>query len=197
MFAVNGILFNHESPRRGETFVTRKITRAVARIKYGLENRLFLGNLNAERDWGYAGDFVGAMWSMLQQEKPDDYVIATGESHSVREFAELAFAHAGLEIEWKGEGISEKGIIRSLSSSFPSTLKTGKTILEIDARYFRPTEVERLRGDYSKARKKLSWEPHVSFKELVRMMVDADIKALEELRRCQDVIRKLSGNMQS
>jgi GDPmannose 4,6-dehydratase len=196
MFAVNGILFNHESPRRGETFVTRKITRAVARIKYGLENKLFLGNLNAERDWGYAGDFVEAMWSMIQQEEPDDYVIATGESHSVREFAEQAFAHAGLEIGWKGKGVSEKGIIRSLSSNFPSTLKTGKTILEIDPRYFRPTEVESLRGDYSKARKKLGWEPRVSFKELVQMMVDADIKALEELRRCQDVIRKLSDKMQ-
>ena len=195
MFAVNGILFNHESPRRGETFVTRKITRAVARIKYGLEDKLYLGNLNAERDWGYAGDFVQAMWIMLQQREPDDYVIATGESHSVREFVELAFAHAGLEIEWKGKGVSEKGVIRSRSSSFPATLKRGYTIIEVDPRYFRPTEVESLRGDYSKARKKLGWEPKVSFKELVKMMVDADIKALEELKRCQDVIRKLSDNM--
>jgi GDPmannose 4,6-dehydratase len=134
---------------------------------------------------------------MLQQEEPDDYVIATAESHSVKEFAELAFAHAGLEIEWKGEGLSEKGVIRSLSSSFPSTLKAGEAIVEIDPRYFRPTEVERLRGDYSKARKKFGWEPRVRFKELARMMVDADMKALEELRRCQDVIRKLSGNMHS
>jgi len=197
MFAVNGILFNHESPRRGETFVTRKITRAVARIKYGLEDKLYLGNLNAERDWGYAGDFVEAMWVMLQQDEPDDYVIATGESHSVREFTELAFAHAGLEIEWKGKGVSEKGVVRSLSSPFPAALKRGDTIIEIDPRYFRPTEVESLRGDYSKARKKLGWEPRVSFKELVKMMVDADIKALEELKRCQDVIRKLSDNMQS
>lgn len=196
IFAVNGILFNHESPRRGETFVTRKITRAVARIKYGLEDKLYLGNLNAKRDWGYAGDFVEAMWIMLQQQEPDDYVIATGESHSVREFAELAFAHAGLEIGWKGKGVSEKGVIRSLSSAFPGTLKRGDAIIEIDPRYFRPTEVESLRGDYSKARKKLGWEPRVSFKELVKMMVDADIKALEELKRCQDVIRKLSDNMQ-
>ena len=195
MFAVNGILFNHESPRRGETFVTRKITRAIARIKFGLEDKLYLGNLEAERDWGYAGDFVEAMWIMLQQEEPEDYVIATGESHSVREFAELAFSHAGLEIEWKGEGVTQKGVIRSVSSSFPSTLKTGETIIEIDPRYFRPTEVERLLGDYSRARKKLGWEPKVKFTELVKMMVDADIKALEELKRCQDVIRKLSNHM--
>jgi GDPmannose 4,6-dehydratase len=197
MFAVNGILFNHESPRRGETFVTRKITRAIARIKYGLEDKLYLGNLRAERDWGYAGDFVEAMWTMLQQDEPDDYVIATGECHSVREFAESAFAHAGLDIEWKGKGVSEKGLIRSLSPSFMTSLKTGDTVVEIDRRYFRPTEVERLRGDYSKARKKFGWEPRVKFKELVKMMVDADIKALEDLRRCQDVIRKLSENMQS
>jgi GDPmannose 4,6-dehydratase len=198
MFAVNGILFNHESPRRGETFVTRKITRAIARIKYGLEDKLYLGNLEAERDWGYAGDFVEAMWMMLQQEEPEDYVIATGESHSVREFVNLAFAQAGIEIEWKGKGLSEKGIIRSLSASLPSTsfaeskLKVGDTLIEIDPRYFRPTEVEHLLGDYSKAKKKLGWQPRVKFKELVGMMVDADIKALEELRRCQDVIRKLS-----
>jgi len=198
MFAVNGILFNHESPRRGETFVTRKITRAIARIKYGLEDKLYLGNLGAERDWGYAGDFIEAMWMMLQQEEPEDYVIATGESHSVREFVNLAFAHAGIEIEWKGKGLSEKGILRSLSSLIPSTsfaesnLKVGDTLIEIDPRYFRPTEVEHLLGNYSKAKKKLGWQPKVQFKELVKMMVDADIKALEELRRCQDVIRKLS-----
>jgi GDPmannose 4,6-dehydratase len=138
------------------------------------------------------------MWMMLQQEEPEDYVIATGESHSVREFVNLAFAQAGIEIEWKGKGLSEKGIIRSLSASLPSTsfaeskLKVGDTLIEIDPRYFRPTEVEHLLGDYSKAKKKLGWRPRVKFKELVGMMVDADIKALEELRRCQDVIRKLS-----
>jgi GDPmannose 4,6-dehydratase len=202
MFAVNGILFNHESPRRGETFVTRKITRAIARMRYGLEDKLYLGNLEAERDWGYAGDFVEAMWLMLQQEEPADYVIATGESHSVREFVNLAFARAGFEIEWKGRGLSEKGVIRSLSGALASAscgksnLKVGDTLVEIDPRYFRPTEVEHLLGDYSKARKKLGWEPKVKFKELVAMMVDADIKELEELKRCQDVIRKLSNYKQ-
>jgi GDPmannose 4,6-dehydratase len=167
MFACNGILFNHESPRRGETFVTRKITRALARIKFGLQDRLYLGNLEAKRDWGYAGDYVEAMWLMLQQDAPDDYVIATGETHSVREFLEEAFKYAGLD--WK-------------------------KYVEIDKRYFRPLEVEFLQGDASKARKKLNWEPKVKFKELVRMMVNADIKDLEEMRRCQDVIKKLSNN---
>jgi len=169
MFAVNGILFNHESPRRGETFVTRKITRAIARIKYGLENKLYLGNLEAKRDWGYAGDYVEAMWLMLQQQEPDDYVIATGETHSVKEFLEEAFKHAGLE--WK-------------------------KYVEIDKRYFRPLEVEFLQGDASKAKKKLKWGPKVRFKELVKIMVDADIKNLEEMKQCQDVIRKLSNNKQ-
>jgi len=207
LFAVNGILFNHESPRRGETFVTRKITRAIARIKYGIEKKLYLGNLGAKRDWGYAGDYVEAMWLMLQQDKPDDYVIATGETHSVREFVNLAFSHAGIEIEWKGSGINEKGVIRSLSPSFRSTLTSSSTfsklasnlsigdaIIEIDPRYFRPLEVEFLRGDASKAKKKLKWEPKVKFKELLKIMVDSDIKDLEEMRRCQDVIRKLSNN---
>ena len=148
MFAVNGILFNHESPRRGETFVTRKITRAVARIKAGLQDKLYLGNLDAERDWGYAPDYVEAMWMMLQADEPDDYVIATGEKHSVREFLELAFAHAGLDL---GEHV------------------------EIDPRYFRPAEVDSLLGDASKASEKLGWEPKVRFEELVELMVDADI----------------------
>jgi len=167
MFAVNGILFNHESPRRGETFVTRKITRALARIKIGLQDKLYLGNLEAKRDWGYAGDYVEAMWLMLQQDVPDDYVIATGETHSVREFLEEAFKYAGLD--WK-------------------------KYMEIDKRYFRPLEVEFLQGDASKARKKLNWEPKVKFKELVKIMVDADMKNLEEMKQCQDVIRKLSNN---
>jgi GDPmannose 4,6-dehydratase len=196
IFAANGILFNHESPRRGETFVTRKITRAIARIKYGLENKLYLGNLEAKRDWGYAGDYVEAMWLMLQQYQPEDYVIATGESHSVREFANLAFQHAGIEIEWQGKGIEEQGTVRSLSSSLtsPSVLSIGDTIIEIDPRYFRPTEVEFLLGDASKAREQLGWEPKVRFEELVRMMVDSDIKNLEELKQCQDVIRKLAND---
>jgi len=193
LFAVNGILFNHESPRRGETFVTRKITRAIARMRYGLQDKLYLGNLEARRDWGYAGDFVEAMWLMLQEDEPDDYVIATGESHSVRQFSHLAFAHAGIELEWKGEGIQEKGIVRSLSPIIASALRVGDTVIEIDPRYFRPTEVERLLGDYSKARRKLGWEPKVRFDELIKMMVDADIKALEELKRAQDIIRKLSN----
>ena len=166
LFAVNGILFNHESPRRGETFVTRKITRALGRIKIGLEGKIYLGNLKAKRDWGYAKDFVEAMWLMLQQEEPDDYVIATGESHSVEEFLEEAFGYVGLD--WRG-------------------------YVEIDPRYFRPTDVDFLQGDASKAKRKLGWEPKVRFKELVRIMVDADIKELEEMRHCQDVIRKLSN----
>jgi len=200
IFAANGILFNHESPRRGETFVTRKITRAIARIKYGLENKLYLGNVEAKRDWGYAGDYVEAMWLMLQQDQPQDYVIATGESHSVREFVNLAFQHAGIELEWHGHGAEEKGIIRSLSPSFrsastlTSTLNVGDVLIEIDPRYFRPTEVEFLLGDATKARKQLGWEPKVRFEELVRMMADTDIKNLEEMKQCQDVIRKLSNN---
>jgi GDPmannose 4,6-dehydratase len=165
LFAVNGILFNHESPRRGETFVTRKITRAVARIKLGLQKKLYLGNLEARRDWGYAPDYVEAMWLMLQQETPQDLVIATGEAHSVREFLEEAFAYVGLD--WQD-------------------------YVDIDPRYFRPTEVDFLLGDASKARKALGWQPRVSFGELVRLMVDADLQALYDLRQCQDVIQKLS-----
>jgi GDPmannose 4,6-dehydratase len=155
LHASNGILFNHESPRRGETFVTRKITRAVAHIKAGLQSKLFLGNLDARRDWGYAKEYVEAMWLILQQEKPDDYVIATNETHSVREFLELAFAHAGLD--WKKH-------------------------VEIDPRYYRPAEVDLLIGDYSKARKKLGWEPKTKFNELVKLMVDADIELLRKHR---------------
>ena len=197
LFTVNGILFNHESPRRGETFVTRKITRAIARIKYGLENKLYLGNLEAKRDWGYAGDYVEAMWLMLQHDQPEDYVIATGESHSVREFVNLAFRHAGIEIEWHGNGVGEKGIVKSLGSNLQpltSTLNVGDVLIEIDPRYFRPTEVEFLLGDATKAKNRLGWEPKVRFEELVQIMVDADIKELEEMRRCQDVIRKLTSS---
>jgi len=167
LFAVNGILFNHESPRRGETFVTRKITKGLARIKYGLQDKVYLGNLKAKRDWGYAKDFVEAMWLMLQQEEPDDYVIATGESHSVKEFLEEAFGYAGLDL---------------------------RDHVGIDPRYLRPTDVDFLQGDASKAKKKLHWEPRVKFKELVRIMVDADLRNLEEMKSCQDVIRKLSNN---
>jgi GDPmannose 4,6-dehydratase len=164
MFAVNGILFNHESPRRGETFVTRKITRAAARIKLGLQNRLYLGNLDAKRDWGYAGDYVEAMWLMLQAEKPEDYVIATGETHSVREFCEITFAHIGMPIRWQGRGVDEKGLGPD-----------GTVLIEVDPNYFRPAEVDLLLGDASKAKRELGWQPRVGFAELARMMVDADM----------------------
>ena len=167
MFAVNGILFNHESPRRGETFVTRKISRAVAAIYHGKQECVFLGNLDAKRDWGFAGDYVEAMYLMLQAETPQDYVIATGETHSVREFCELAFAHVGLPITWEGSGVEERGIGPD-----------GQVLIQIDERYFRPTEVDLLLGDSSKARKELNWELKVGFPELVRMMVDADVETL-------------------
>jgi len=166
LFACSGILFNHESPRRGKRFVTRKVTRAVAGIYYGLQDKLFLGNLDAKRDWGYAPEYVEAMWLMLQQEKPDDYVIATGESHTVRELASEAFKNIDIELQWKGKGVREKGIDK----------KTGKVLVEIDPKYFRPTEVEYLTGDTSKAEKKLGWNPKVKFKELVKIMVTADLQ---------------------
>lgn len=166
MFACNGILFNHESPRRGETFVTRKITIAVAKIMAGKQEKLSLGNLNAKRDWGFAGDYVEGMWRILQQEKPDDYVLATNETHTVREFVELAFAEVGVEIEWKGEGINEKGYDKN----------TGKLLVDVNPRYFRPAEVELLWGDSTKAETELGWKRKVSFKELVSMMVREDMK---------------------
>ena len=169
MFAVNGILFNHESPRRGETFVTRKITIAVARIFAGKQEKLSLGNLDAKRDWGFAGDYVEGMWRMLQQERADDYVLATNETHTVREFATLAFREVGIEIEWRGEGVEEKGY----------DAKTGRLLVDVDLRYFRPAEVELLWGDPSKAEKELTWQRKVSFPELVRMMVQADMKKYE------------------
>ncbi|GFO70703.1 GDP-mannose 4,6-dehydratase [Geomonas limicola] len=175
MFACNGILFNHESPRRGETFVTRKITRAAARIKLGLQDRLYLGNLDAKRDWGFAGDYVEAMWRMLQADTPDDYVVATGETHSVREFAELVFARLGMPIEWQGHGEAEKGI--------DST--SGKTVIEIDPRYFRPAEVDLLLGDPAKARRELGWEVKTSFPQLVEMMTDWDLKLAEREQRAK------------
>ncbi|MEI7589916.1 MAG: GDP-mannose 4,6-dehydratase [Deltaproteobacteria bacterium] len=177
-FACNGILFNHESPLRGETFVTRKITRAIARIELGLQKKLYLGNMDAKRDWGFAGDFVEAMWLMLQQDTPDDFVIATGETHSVREFVDVAFAEIGIKIVWQGSGIEEKGIDE----------KTGNILIEIDKKYFRPTEVELLLGDPTKAKQKLGWQPQVKFNELVKMMVKSD---LEEARR--DLFCKKEG----
>lgn len=164
IFACNGILFNHESPIRGETFVTRKITMAAAKIKYGMQERLYLGNLDSKRDWGFAKDYVEAMWLMLQQEKPDDYVIATGETHSVREFTELTFKELGMDVTWQGKGAEEVGI----------DANTGKIIVEVDPGYYRPTEVELLIGDPSKAREKLGWEPKVKMEELVKIMIRSD-----------------------
>jgi GDPmannose 4,6-dehydratase len=168
--ASNGILFNHEGPMRGETFVTRKITRAVASIELGLQERLYLGNLNAERDWGHARDFVEGMWLILQQPEPDDYVLATGEQHSVREFVELAFGHVGRTIEWRGKSVDEVGIDTT----------TGKDLVRVDQRYFRPTEVDALLGDPSKARKKLGWRHKTSFAELVAEMVESDLKVIAQ-----------------
>ena len=165
MFAVNGILFNHESERRGENFVTRKITLAACRIAQGLQDKFYLGNLSSLRDWGYAKDYVECMWLMLQQEKPEDFVIATGEQHTVREFCTLAFKYAGMELEWQGEGLAEKGIDKN----------TGKVLVEVDPKYFRPAEVQTLLGDPTKARTVLGWNPRkTSFDELVRLMVESD-----------------------
>lgn len=173
MFAVNGILFNHESERRGENFVTRKITLAAANIANGLQKKLYLGNLNAKRDWGYARDYVECMWLMLQHERPEDFVIATGEHHSVREFATLAFHYAGIELEWQGEGIDEKGIDKA----------TGKVLVEVDPRFFRPSEVEQLLGDPTKAKTLLGWNPTTtSFDKLVRIMVEHDMKNVKKLK---------------
>ena len=177
LFASNGILFNHESPRRGETFVTRKITRALANILAGRQNRLYLGNLEAKRDWGFAPEYVECQWLILQQDKPDDYVIGSGESRSVREFVEEAFKYAGIEVEWKGKGVDEKGIVYSLASNLRSSnFKAGDVIIEIDPRYFRPTEVDFLLADATKARERLGWQPNVTFKELVKIMADADME---------------------
>jgi len=184
MFACNGILFNHESPRRGETFVTRKITRALANILAGNQKKLYLGNLNEKRDWGFAHEYVEMMHLMLQQDEADDYVVGTGESHSVREFVDLAFSYAGIEIEWIDSGISERGVVQSLDSKITQqstinnqqSIKTGTVLIEIDPRYFRPTEVEYLQADITKAKQKLGWEPRITFTELVKIMVDYDLK---------------------
>lgn len=171
MYCCNGILFNHESERRGETFVTRKITLAAARIAHGLQDKLYLGNLDARRDWGYAPDYVQCMWLMLQQEQPDDFVIATGEYYSVRDFATLAFHHAGIELEWRDKGMNEKGIDKA----------TGKVLVEVDPKYFRPAEVEQLLGDPTKAKEKLGWNPRqTSFAELVKRMTEFDLKNVKK-----------------
>ena len=175
MFSCNGILFNHESPLRGETFVTRKITRAVARIKLGFQKKIYLGNLDAKRDWGHAADFVKAMWLMLQQEQPEDYVIATGKTRTVREFVENAFTEIGVEIIWRGQGVDEVGYDQA----------DGQVRVEIDSHYFRPTEVDLLLGDPSKAKEKMGWEPEISFAEMVKTMVAADLMEAERDNYCQ------------
>ena len=184
MFACNGILFNHESKVRGETFVTRKITRGLARITLGLQDCLYLGNLDAKRDWGHARDFVEAQWLILQQEEPDDFVIATGEQHSVREFVEAAASELGICLRWKGNGVDEVGIVKSSDGSrvTPHASRVpavGGTIIRIDPRYFRPTEVGSLVGDASKARDKMGWVPKTKFRDLVAEMISEDLKAAE------------------
>jgi GDPmannose 4,6-dehydratase len=216
MYACNGILFNHESPIRGETFVTRKITRAAARIALGLQECLYLGNLNARRDWGHAKDYVRMQWMMLQQDDPEDFVIATGEQHSVREFCELAFGELGIKLRWEGEGINEKGVVEivrrkalgvngeensSHLTNYDSRLKShqsqitphdlriiapGDAVVRIDPRYFRPTEVETLLGDPSKAKAKLGWVPEITFEEMVKEMVTHDYKLAKRDKLCND-----------
>lgn len=170
IYACNGILFNHESPLRGETFVTRKITRAVARIKTGLQKKIYLGNLNAKRDWGHARDYVEGMWRILQQDRPDDFVLATGEMYSVRDFVECVFSEAGITIEWQGEGLQEKGIDSA----------TGKVLVEVDPRYFRPAEVELLLGDATKAREQLGWQATTSMRELAQEMITRDLEEAQK-----------------
>jgi GDPmannose 4,6-dehydratase len=180
LFGCNGILFNHESPRRGETFVTRKITRALAAILAGRQRTLYLGNLDAKRDWGFAPDYVICQWQILQQDAPDDFVIGTGETRSVREFVVEAFAYAGVELEWRGAGLQEQGLVRSLDPlrvPASANLAVGDVIVHIDKRYFRPAEVDLLLADASKAKRVLCWEPKLAFHELVRCMTDADLEA--------------------
>ena len=175
IYACNGILFNHESPRRGETFVTRKITRALANIAQGLEACLYLGNLDALRDWGHAKDFVRMQWLMLQQEKPEDFVIATGVQYSVRQFVDMAAAELGVTLRWEGEGVSERGVVQHVEGAVAPALKAGQMIVSVDARYFRPTEVETLLGDPSRAKQRLGWEPAISLAEMIAEMVAHDL----------------------
>jgi len=190
MFACNGILFNHESPRRGETFVTRKITRAAAKIALGLQNELYIGNMDAKRDWGHAIDYVEAMWLILQQDEPEDFVIATGKTTSVREFVQLSFAEAGINVRFEGEGVDEKGVIDSIDEELEDrsafTLQPGDIIIRVDPRYFRPTEVDLLIGDPTKAKQKLGWEPKYDLKSLVEDMVRSDLKLFKKQQTLLD-----------
>lgn len=179
IYACNGILFNHESPVRGETFVTRKITRALARIYLGLQDCLYLGNLDARRDWGHAKDYVEAQWLMLQQKEPEDLVIASGAQHSVRDFVDAAAGELGIQLEWSGKGLKELARVAQVRSSSKTRLKKGQTVVRVDPKYFRPTEVETLLGDATKARRKLGWKPKISFKELVAEMMSEDLKSAE------------------
>ncbi len=186
MYACNGILFNHESPIRGETFVTRKITRALARIHLGLQDCLYLGNLSAKRDWGHARDYVDAMWRVLQQKTPEDFVIATGRQYSVRDFVDAAVAELGVRLSWRGKGAKEIATVASLRRGADSSLRVGQVIVRVDPRYFRPAEVETLLGNASKAKRKLGWKPKISFKQLVAEMMQADLAAAE----CDALIRR-------
>jgi GDPmannose 4,6-dehydratase len=186
MFACNGILFNHESPLRGETFVTRKITRGVAKIALGLQDKIWMGNINAKRDWGHAKDYVEGMYLILQQDKPQDYVLATGETTEIREFIRMAFAEAGIEVEFKGEGIEEVAVVKNCSGEYQ--LETGKEVMAIDPKYFRPTEVDLLLGDPTKAKKELGWEPKYSVQELCAEMVQSDIELFK-----RDALLKKAG----
>lgn len=184
MFACNGILFNHESPIRGETFVTRKITRAVAKIALGLQDNLYLGNLSAKRDWGHAKDYVRMMWLILQAQKPEDWVIATGVTTEVRDFVKMAFSELGIEVEFRGEGVNEKGYIKKCNGDFQ--LEIGKEVVSVDERYFRPTEVDLLIGDASKAREKLGWIPEYDLNALIKDMVQSDLKLMQKDKYLKD-----------
>lgn len=185
IFACNGILFNHESPRRGETFVTRKITRAIAQILAGKQKCIYLGNLDAKRDWGFAPEFVEVMWQMLQIDKPEDFVIGTGKSYSVRDFLNIAFNYCGIELSWKSKGIEEKGLVKTVKEK--GFIKPGDTVIKIDPKYFRPTEVEHLQANISKANYILNWEPKVKFEELVKIMLDYDIQRTGLNAPCQGI----------
>ncbi len=187
-FACNGILFNHESPKRGENFVTRKITRALGKIMVGLQDCLYLGNLDAKRDWGHTRDFVEMQWLIMQQEKPDDYVIATGKQHSVRDFVTLATKKLGITLRFEGQGITERGIIESIDSSYPHTLCPGTTIVTVDPRFFRPAEVDTLLGDATKAHEKLGWKPKISFEQLVSEMAHEDFLLAKQEARLEEVL---------